>query len=324
MKICFLDNSPIPYTTNDLNSKDIRGAESVLIHLSNELTKLDNKVVVFNNSLENKTINGVKWSNLNNVNKNITYDLAFTNNDMKLFDKIIANKYVAFSHSIQTIEKFIRKGQLISYLKYKPKIILGGKYHNNKRNYLLKMFGSINLQWAVDPLFLETNLDEGIIENRAIFTSRRDRNLDMLIDIWKKKIFTQNKSIKLYTTPSNLIDNNYNIFTRNFNDKQSMVKDLLKSKVLLVPGHKGEIFCIAAEEARELCIPIVTLGIGSLSERVEHGITGFVAKNYEEFADYTLKIFNDENLWKDLRNNLIKLRGTKKWDKVAFNLLNQI
>ena len=324
MKICFLDNSPIPYNTNDLNSKDIRGAESVLIHLSNELTKLDNKVVVFNNSLENKTINGVKWSNLNNVNKNITYDLAFTNNDMKLFDKIIANKYVAFSHSIQTIEKFIRKGQLISYLKYKPKIILGGKYHNNKRNYLLKMFGSINLQWAVDPLFLETNLDEGIIENRAIFTSRRDRNLDMLIDIWKKKIFTQNKSIKLYTTPSNLIDNNYNIFTRNFNDKQSMVKDLLKSKVLLVPGHKGEIFCIAAEEARELCIPIVTLGIGSLSERVEHGITGFVAKNYEEFADYTLKIFNDENLWKDLRNNLIKLRGTKKWDKVAFNLLSQI
>ena len=324
MKICFLDNSPIPYTTNDLNSKDIRGAENVVIHLSNELTKLDNKVVVFNNSLENKTINDVKWSNLNNVNRNITYDLAFTNNDMKLFDKIIANKYVAFSHSIQTIEKFIRKGQLISYLKYKPKIILGGKYHSNKRNYLLKMFGSINLEWAVDPLFLETNLDESIIENRAIFTSRRDRNLDMLIDIWKKKIFTQNKSIKLYTTPSNLIDNNYNIFTRNFNDQQSMVKDLLKSKVLLVPGHKGEIFCIAAEEARELCIPIVTLGIGSLSERVEHGITGFVAKNYEEFADYTLKIFNDENLWKDLRNNLIKLRGTKKWDKVAFNLLSQI
>ena len=199
-----------------------------------------------------------------------------------------------------------------------------GKYHSNKRSYLLKMFGSINLEWAVDPLFLETKLDEGIIENRAIFTSRRDRNLDMLIDIWKKKIFTQNKSIKLYTTPSNLIDNNYNIFTRNFNDKQSMVKDLLKSKVLLVPGHKGEIFCIAAEEARELCIPIVTLGIGSLSERVEHGITGFVAKNYEEFADYTLKIFNDENLWKDLRNNLIKLRGSKKWDKVALNLLNQI
>ena len=102
------------------------------------------------------------------------------------------------------------------------------------------------------------------------------------------------------------------------------LKISLKSKVLLVPGHKGEIFCIAAEEARELCIPIITLGIGSLSERVEHGITGFIAKTPDEFADYTLKIFNDKNLWKDLRNNLIKLRGSKKWSKIAFNLLNQI
>ncbi len=186
------------------------------------------------------------------------------------------------------------------------------------------MFGTINLQWAVDPLFLETNLDENIIENRAIFTSRQDRNLDILINLWKKNIFSKNKSIKLYTTPSELIDNNYNIFSRDFDNKISMVKDLLKSKVFLVPGHKGEIYCIAAEEARELCIPIVTLGIGSLSERVEHGITGFIAKNSEEFAYYTLKLFNDIDLWKSIRDNLIKIRGSRKWNTVATDLINQI
>ena len=172
--------------------------------------------------------------------------------------------------------------------------------------------------------FLETKLDENLIDNRAIFTSRRDRNLDLLIKLWIKDIFPKNKSLKLYSTPSELIENDYNIFARNFEDKTTMVNDLLKSKVLLVPGHKGELYCIAAEEARELCIPIITLGIGSLSERVEHGITGFVAKNYEEFAYYTLEIFKDINLWKSLRNNLIKLRGSKKWDIVAVNLLNQI
>ncbi|MDA9838104.1 glycosyltransferase [Candidatus Pelagibacter sp.] len=324
MKICFLDNSPISYTSNDLNSKNIRGGENTIIHLSNELSKLGNNVVVYNSFKDICVISGVKWSNISHANKNLTYDIAFTNNDIKLFDKIIAKKYVAFSHSIQSIEKFIRKGQLFSYLKYKPKIVLLGKYHKENRNYLLKLFGTINLEWAVDPLFLEAKLDENLIENRAIFTSRRDRNLDLLIKLWIKDIFPKNKSIKLYSTPSELIENDYNIFARNFEDKRTMVKDLLKSKVLLVPGHKGELYCIAAEEARELCIPIITLGIGSLSERVEHGITGFIAKTTEEFADYTLKIFNDENLWKDLRNNLIKLRGTKKWDKVAFNLLSQI
>ena len=324
MKICFLDNSPIPYTTNDLNSKLIRGGENAIIHLSNELSKLGNKVEVYNNIENDCIIDDVKWFNLRGLNKNSVYDVAFTNNDIRLFDNIIAKKYVAFSHSIQTIEKFIRKGQLFSYLKYKPKIVILGKYHEENRNYLLKMFGTINLEWAVDPLFLDAKLDENLIENRAIFTSRRDRNLDLLIKLWIKDIFPKNKSIKLYSTPCELIKNDYNIFARNFEDKTTMVKDLLKSKVLLVPGHKGELYCIAAEEARELCIPIITLGIGSLSERVEHGITGFIAKTPEEFADYTLKIFNDENLWKDLRNNLIKLRGTKKWDKVAFNLLSQI
>ena len=324
MKICFLDSSIIPYTSNDLNSKNIRGGENAIIHLSNEISKLGNNIEVYNSFKDICVINGVKWSNISHANKNLTYDIAFTNNDIKLFDKIIAKKYVAFSHSIQSIEKFIRKGQLFSYLKYKPKIVLLGKYHSENRNYLLKLFGTINLEWAVDPLFLETKLDENIIENRAIFTSRRDRNLDLLIKLWIKDIFPKNKSIKLYSTPSELIKNDYNIFARNFEDKTTMVKDLLKSKVLLVPGHKGELYCIAAEEARELCIPIITLGIGSLSERVEHGITGFVAKNYEEFAYYTLEIFKDINLWKSLRNNLIKLRGSKKWDIVAVNLLNQI
>ena len=324
MKICFLDNSPIPYTSNDLNSKDIRGGENVIIHLSKELAKLNNYVEVFNNNSENQSFDNVKWTNINNTNIENVFDYAFTNNDIRLFNKISAKNYIAFSHSIQSIEKFIRKGQLLSFLKYKPKVIILGKYHDDNRNFLLKLFGKINLQWAVDPLFLEAEIDDSNVENRAIFTSRRDRNLDILIDIWKKKIFPKNKSIKLFVTPSDLIENNFNIYSRNFDNKISLLKDMLKSKVLLVPGHKGELFCIAAEEARELCIPIITLGIGSLSERVEHGITGFIAKNNDEFAHFTLNIFNNYNLWKELRNNLLNLRGSKKWKTVASNLLKQL
>ena len=156
MKICFLDNSLISYTYNDLNSKNIRGGENAIIHLSNELSKLGINVDVYNNCIDTNIINNVKWSNISQVNKNLVYDVAFTNNDIGLFDRIVAKKYVAFSHSIQSIEKFIRKRQLISYLKYKPKIVILGNYHYKNRNYFLKMFGTINLEWAVDPLFLQT------------------------------------------------------------------------------------------------------------------------------------------------------------------------
>ena len=57
MKICFLDNSKIQYNSNDIYSNKIRGAENILINLANEFAKLNNKVIVYNNSLKNEKIN---------------------------------------------------------------------------------------------------------------------------------------------------------------------------------------------------------------------------------------------------------------------------
>ena len=57
-----------------------------------------------------------------------------------------------------------------------------------------------------------------------------------------------------------------------------LVEELSKARVFLIPGHKAELFCLAAAEASQMCIPIVTLGYGCLSERVIHKKTGFVAK----------------------------------------------
>ncbi len=104
----------------------------------------------------------------------------------------------------------------------------------------------------------------------------------------------------------------------------NLINDLLKSKIFLVPGHKAELFCLAAEEARELCIPIITMGIGSLYERVDHGKTGFIAKNENEFANYTLQLFQNNDLWNEMRSYLIKLRGKSNWTRSTNNLLSII
>ena len=62
MKICFLDNVDIPYTSDDSESTNLRGAENVVINLSKELLKLGNKITVFNNSHQNSTINGILFN----------------------------------------------------------------------------------------------------------------------------------------------------------------------------------------------------------------------------------------------------------------------
>ena len=92
----------------------------------------------------------------------------------------------------------------------------------------------------------------------------------------------------------------------------------------MIPGHRAELFCIAAEEARELCIPTVTLGIGALSERVIHNKTGFIAKNEKDFSSYTLELFSNNNMWNEIRSNLISMRNKNNWKIVAENILKKL
>tara|TARA_B100000586_G_C20068951_1_gene409805 strand:+ start:276 stop:1253 length:978 start_codon:yes stop_codon:yes gene_type:complete len=317
MKICFLDNVKTPYTSKDIYTNKIRGAENVVLNLAREISNLNHDVTIYNNCENNTKIDNINWVNINNINDNPYFDLAVSNNDIRLFDCINASRKVAISHSIQSIEKFIRKGQFFAYIKHKPKIVLLSKYHKENRNYLLRMFGFFNIDWAVDKIFLEADTNANVINNQAIFTSYSDRNLHLLIKIWKEYIFTQSNNIKLLITPVSADYTKYNIYNRLFSDKSKLISDILNSRIYLIPGHKAELYCIAAEEARELCVPIVTLGIGCLKERVNHGITGLIAKNEKEFADYTIQLFNDNVLWNNIKKNLLSLRGSKQWKNIA-------
>ena len=54
-----------------------------------------------------------------------------------------------------------------------------------------------------------------------------------------------------------------------------------------------------------------------------YGKTGD-AKNIDEFAHYTLKIFNNNQIWEELRSNLFKLRGKLSWEKSSKKFLNTL
>ena len=324
MKICFVDNTNFQYDSESINSEKLRGAETVLINISKELNSLGNEITVINNCSTSKKIDNINWVNINAV-KNIDYfDAVIANGDCNLFKFAKSKNNILFSHSLQSLEKFIRKKQLLSYLKYKPKICFLSKYHKKKRSKLLYFFGHIDLRWAVDDIFLKTEIPSEINNNQGIFFSRPDRNLELLLDIWKNKIIKKNDKLKLLATENsyNIVDNS--IISRKLDDRMKLINDLKNSRVCLIPGHKAELYCLVAEEAKELCVPIVTLGIGSLSERVDHGKTGYIANNKDEFAHYTLQLFKNDNLWTSMRMNLMNQRGYQTWNLTAKNLLNQI
>ncbi len=225
---------------------------------------------------------------------------------------------------MQTIEKFLRKKQLFAFLKYKPKICFLSNYHKITRSKILYPFGSINLRWSVDDIFIHSKITNNVNKNQAIFTSEKDRNLDLLIDIWKNSIFTKNRNLKLIVNNTGINLENRGIFNRKKGSQQKLIEDLKSSRLYLIPGHRAELFCLAAEEAKELCIPIVTMGIGCLAERVEHEKTGFIAKNRDEFANFAIELFDNDTLWFQMRNHLLENRGKNNWTTVAKELIEQI
>lgn len=326
-KIYFVEKS-IPFNCSDINKPFIGGSEKTLINISNELGNFQNIIVkVFNKTETNKKVNNVEWININNISLKDQPDVLISMSDANLLSLFNCKNNYLWSHSIQSIEKFIRKKQFFSFFKHKPRMILESNYHYKNRSFFTSIFGKEVLPLAVDYEFINFKVDEQLIPGKkAIFTTRADRSLDFLLNCWSSISPKSLNSNLFINPPFDLTDRHIKLGVklREKGDKHKLINELSTSRVMLNPGHKGEVFCLAAEEARELCIPIVTMGTGALNERVEHEITGFIAKDREEFINYTIKILNDDSCYLNLRKNLFKKRNNRTFKSVATELLDII
>ena len=144
IKIYFIEKT-ISFNSSDINSSSIAGAEKVLINIANELSKDENLIIkVFNNTDNEKTINNVQWININRIKDSDAPDYLIAMSDANLLSLLNCKKKYLWSHSVQPIEKFIRKKQLIPFIKNKPVMLLEGVYHYKTRNFFTSIFGKKN------------------------------------------------------------------------------------------------------------------------------------------------------------------------------------
>ena len=319
--ILFIDNSNSDFTGLDLNTTKVRGTESSLILLAESLVKNNIYVKVLTEINEDVLCNGVIYSN-KNAHQETHYDLCVAISNANLFNKISAKKKVVWSNSLQPFEKFLRKKQLLPFLKHKPEVVTMCNYQFYKRSYLTSMYGKHMISLSVDPRFYTEKVDlENIPSPYALNNVRSHRNLDWLIDIWTKSFNNKNGKAKLFINP-NLIEysdemKESNIYERKFGSRDDLINELRNTRVFAYTGHKSDIWVLTVEEAVQMCVPIVTYGIGSVEDRVIHNETGFIAKNDEEFAKYLEMLLFDDEFYNKIRLKMFKRRGFKNWDFIA-------
>ena len=324
MKIILIENSTKIYDGYSRNNAQLRGAELALINYSEELAKKKFNVILLNNCNQENVINGVKYININNLKNKLDCDIAIVNSDANYFKFVNSKKNFLLSHSIQNLEKFIRHKQLSAFLKYKPVVLCFSNYHFSNRSFFTSMFGKKIIIPSIDDDFFNFNLKTNINKD-AIFYSRFDRNGQIVVDMWKRNYRKLYNNNKLFIN-SDLIDREqdlekFNIYKKPYLEKNKLIEFLSNFRLLIVPGHKGEVFCNVAEEAKALCIPIVTMGIGALSERVRHNFNGFICKNIDDFENKIFDLMNNDELYLTLKNNLYKERGLNKWKNTVEKLI---
>ena len=318
MKICFIDPTNIEYSFKDINDPKIRGAESIFINLSKTLSENGNQIFIFSNCKDEYLSQSYSWTNISKIhNFKNNFDIVISNNDTQILDIIDCKKKFVISHSVQSIEKSLRKKQFFSYFKNRPTYLLLGKYHQSKMSKVFSIFGSKIIDYGVDKIFEDKEILPYHNDKLSYFTSRQDRNLDILIDIWKNDIFEKKKNFTLHVTPINEDLRKYNIFNRSMLPRPDFINEISSARMIILPGHTAELYCLAALEALELCLPVVTMGIGSLSERVNHEFNGLISKNYKEFSNNIIELYENDTLWYRLRSNLIANRGKNSWFNAA-------
>jgi len=321
-KVIIIDNSNLSYSGDDINGLILRGTETSLILLAEQFVRVGIKVDFCNNISETKIVNDVNYFNKKKIISTDLYDLAIAVSDANMFDNVNALKKAIFSNSNQSFEKFLRKKQLIAFLKHKPVLVTLCNYQYHKRSFLTSFYGKKMIPITVDPKFLNIDIDLNYLpKKKVVYNIRSNRNLDWLLDIWSKKIFPFNKDFELYITP-NII--NYsdklraqNVFLRKMGSRSEMIEELKEYRALTYLGHKSDIFTLTCEESVKLCLPLITFGIGSISDRVHHNETGFLVKNDQEFADYTIKLLNNDDFYLDLRKKMYQIRHKNSWVDIA-------
>ena len=156
----------------------------------------------------------------------------------------------------------------------------------------------------------------------AVFASQPGRNLDLVLKAWREQIHPLLPAARLHVyLPRPELARSFvtdqkddGIEVKGSVGKAKLAEAFCNARAMIYPGHKEETFCNAAAEFIACGLPVVTMGIGALSERVRHEIDGFVVPNVESMGEHAMRLLTDDRLWRRMQRAGIEGSQSRTWD----------
>ncbi len=326
----------IAFDGNSLERGPLGGAETAFMSLAVAFAGRGHNVMVRNKCVSAMERDRVSWAPLEgNIPEDC--DLYIANRSDKLL--LLARQAKQAVFWIHNPANYLLKFRYLSKLWLRrPPIVFSGAYHANSYPKWAPDGGREIIPYGISEEFRTTSQQDRIPPPRAVFTSNPQRGLSWLLDVWRDHIHPAMPAAELHVYSGAATYGSHgasraaqmqpildkaislrssNVILHDPVPKKALVDVLAQSRVLLYRGDPGETFCLAVGEAQAAGIPAVVQDIGCVAERVEHGRTGFVENSDTGFAQASLKLLEDDALWRRQNTTALETQRQWSWDDAA-------
>jgi glycosyltransferase involved in cell wall biosynthesis len=313
------------FTLADRGRGTIGGIETTTIELALALAARGHGVVVATRREAGETaLGGVLNVPLEAAARHPADLVASSNDPRPLIDAPAGARRVLWLHNPLALEKAARRGYLPPILRLRPEAVFVGTEARRTMSRLYPFASRHVIPHGVGEAFRRAVPSDGSTR-RFVFASQRQRGLDRTLHAWRGsgELRALGAELHVFGTaageagldPATAARDGVVFHPRA--DQGALAAFYGSARGMIYPGAHDETFCLAAAEAQAMGLPIVTLGIGSLGERVRHGIDGFLARDDRDVAALAALIARDDDLWAALSRGALLQREALTWERAA-------
>jgi glycosyltransferase involved in cell wall biosynthesis len=310
------------YDGRDFSHGSVSGTESCTMLLAEALSRRGHQVTVCNNRELALEVNGVRYRPLADASTLDPEMIAISNNRISVLGQIPMRRRVVWAHLDLRLRRLKKKHDLLAVFRVRPHLVVPSRYSALRTQAIVPFRSRQIIEHGVDSDFIQFSAPTNLPPPIAVFASQPGRNLNLVLKAWREQIHPHLPEARLHVylpkpeqNPGHIANQeDNNIEVRGSIGKAKLAEAFRNARVMIYPGHKEETFCNAAAEAVASGLPVVTMGIGALGERVRHGVDGFVVPTAESMGEHALRLLVDNSLWRRMQRAGIEGSREKSWD----------
>jgi glycosyltransferase involved in cell wall biosynthesis len=303
-------------------SVGLGGVETACIELATALAARGHAVTLLSPTDEPQSVGGVKNVGLDAIGR-INDDVLILANDATLFRRSHYPWNVMWIHNPLALEKAVRKGHMVPIIRHRPHAVFVGPLAEQVCSRLYPFASRNAIPLGISRPFLSSRLDR----SRSpifVWASQPQRGLKQTVQAWLRAVpCMPGASFHIFDagpewtglTDAQIRDASIVLHPRR--TKANLAAFYETASAMIYPGALDETFCLAAAEAQCAGLPVITLGIGSLSERVQHGTNGLICRHMNDLSETIIAVFKDPGLLAHLREGALAQRPLMTWARVA-------